>query len=95
MEKTLEYLTHHPVFFVIAVIISVMILFSSLKKIVELLLMVAALVVLYAAWLQVTGGHVPELFKSLEQTIGNWFHLLGDLFTWLFSFLKFPNKGVV
>jgi len=95
MEKTVEYLTHHPVFFVLAVIISVMILFSSLKKIVELLFMVAALVVLYAAYLYVSGGHVPDVFKSLEQTIGNWFHLLGDLFTWLFSFLKFPKKGVV
>ncbi len=95
MEKAITYLTQHPFFFVIAVIISLMILFSSLRKIMGMFLLLAALFVLYAAYLQISGGHVPELFKSFEQTVGNWFHLLGDLFTWLFSLLKFPKKGMV
>ena len=93
MEKTVEYLTHHPVFFVLAVIISVMILFSSLKKIVELLLMVTALVVLYAAWLAMTGGHVSEVFRGIEQLLTNWFHTLGAMVTFLLNLLKISKKG--
>ena len=95
MEKTVEYLTNHPVFFVIAVIISAMILFSSLKKIVELLLMVAALVVLYAAYLYLSGGHVPELFRSIEAFFSHWFHVLGDTISWLFNLLKSPKRELL
>ncbi|MEI6638994.1 MAG: hypothetical protein FDX02_07380 [Chlorobium sp.] len=95
MEKTLDYLTHHPVFFVIAVIISVMILFSSLKKIVELLLMVAALVVLYAAWLYLSGGHVPEGFRSIEQFFNHWFHVLGDGATSLLNLFKASKRELL
>ncbi|MEI7694849.1 MAG: hypothetical protein WCI64_04275 [Chlorobium sp.] len=93
MEKTVEYLTHHPVFFVIAVLLSVMILFSSLKKIVEVLLVLAALVVLYAAFLAMTGGHVSEVFRGIEQLFINWFHTLGDMFTFLLNLLKTSKKG--
>jgi uncharacterized membrane protein YccC len=95
MEKTVEYLSNHPVFFVIAVIIAVMILFSWLKKIVELLLMVAALVVLYAAYLYLSGGHVPELFRSIEQFFSHWFHALGDTISWLFNLMKSPKKELL
>jgi len=95
MEKTVEYFGQHPILFVAAVMISVMILFSSLKKMLELVLMVGALVVLYSAYLYVTGGHVPEVFRSVEQMFSHWFHTAGDMFAWLFNLLKFPKKGVV
>ncbi len=95
MEKTVEYFGQHPVLFVAAIMISVLILFSSLKKMLELVLMVGALVVLYAAYLYVTGGHVPEIFRSVELLLSHWFQAVGDMFTWLFNLLKFPKKGVV
>ncbi len=95
MEKTVEYFGQHPVLFVASVMISVLILFSSLKKIVELVLMVGSLVVLYTAYLYITGGHVPEVFRSVELLFSHWFHAAGDMFAWLFTLLKFPKKGVV
>ena len=95
MEKTVDYLSQHPLFFIIAVIISVMILFSSLKKIVEMALLIAALVVLYAAYLSMTGGHVSELFRTLEQSFTSWLHTLGEIFTWLLNLLKFSKKEML
>ena len=56
MEKAIDYLVGHPVLFVIAVIIAIMILFSFLRRVMRLFLVTAAILVLYAAYLQLTGG---------------------------------------
>ncbi len=89
MEKAVDYLAHHPVLFFIAVIVAFMILFSFLKKVVQVFLVIAAFLVLYAAYLSVTGGHIPEAFHHIEQLVNNSFHFLSDLFR---SFLKFQKK---
>ncbi|MEI6650997.1 MAG: hypothetical protein WCL42_00295 [Chlorobiaceae bacterium] len=89
MEKAVDYLAHHPVLFFIAVIVAFMILLSFLKKVVQVFLVIAAFLVLYAAYLSVTGGHIPEAFHHIEQLVNNSFHFLSDLF---WSFLKFPKK---
>jgi len=92
MEKAVDYLAHHPVLFIFAVIVAFMILFSFLKKVVQVFLVIAAFLVLYAAYLSVSGGHIPEAFHHIEQSITSSFHFLSELFK---SFLKFPKKELL
>jgi len=49
MEKAVDYLVGHPVLFVIAVIIAIMILFNFLRRVMRLFLVIVAVLVLYAA----------------------------------------------
>ncbi|MEI8185906.1 MAG: hypothetical protein WCG19_04330 [Chlorobiaceae bacterium] len=92
MEKAVDYLVGHPVLFVIAVIVAIMILFSFLRRILRLLLVVAAVLVLYAAYLQLTGGSTHEAFQHIGLWFNNAFHSLSTQFGHLFDFLKFPTK---
>ncbi|TLU85859.1 MAG: hypothetical protein FDX21_04695 [Chlorobium sp.] len=91
MEKTVAYLYHHPVLFFCAIIISFMILFSFLKKVAQVVLVMGALFVLYSAYLYVSGGHIPETFQHLEHTLKSSFHFLSDMFNWFLDLLKFPK----
>jgi len=95
MEKVVHYLAIHPVLFFIAIIVSIMILFSFLKRVVRLFFVVAAFLVLYAAWLHFTGGNMHEPFLHIEQWLNSLLHFLGNLFRFLFDLLKFPKKGMV
>ena len=92
MEKAVDYLTHHPVLFIFAVIVAFMILFSFLKKIAQVLLVIASIFVLYAAYLFVSGGQIPEAFHHIEHSVNNSFHFLYELFR---SFLKLPKKELL
>ncbi|NTU44792.1 MAG: hypothetical protein HGA99_04610 [Chlorobiaceae bacterium] len=93
MEKAVAYLVAHPVIFVIAVIISIIIVFSFLRRIMRLFIVVAAILVLYAAYLQLTGGHTLEAFQHLGQWFSNALHGITGMFGFLFDLLKFPKKG--
>jgi hypothetical protein len=95
MEKTVNYLAAHPVLFVIAVILALMILFSFLKRVVRLFLVIAAILVLYAAWIHLTGGNMHEAFLHIEHAFNNAIRFLGDLFNLLIELLKFPKKGAL
>jgi hypothetical protein len=95
MENAVAYLVGHPVIFVIAVIISIMILFSFLRGVMRLFIVVAAILVLYAAYLQLTGGHTDEAFQHIALWFNNAISFIGDLFKLLFNALKFPKKGLV
>ena len=92
MEKAIDYLVGHPVLFVIAVIIAIMILFSFLKRVMRLFLVTAAILVLYAAYLQLTGGATHEAFQHIGLWFKNIFHFVSTLFGHIFAFLKSPNK---
>ena len=46
MEKAVAYLVGHPVIFIIAVIVSIMILFSFLRRVMRLFFVLAAILVL-------------------------------------------------
>ena len=95
MEKAVAYLVGHPVIFVIAVIISIMILFSFLRRVMRLFIVVAAILVLYAAYLQLTGGHTDEAFQHIALWFNNAIHFMVDLFKPLFNELKFPKKDLM
>ncbi len=92
MENTVNYLIAHPVLFVIAIIVALMVIFSSLKKLLRLAVTAAAVLVLYAAYLHFTGGDVHEAFFSIEQTFNNALRFFGGVFTRLLEFFKFANK---
>ena len=92
MEKAIDYLVGHPVLFVIAVIIAIMILFSFLKRVMRLFLVTASILVLYAAYLQLTGGATHEAFQHIGLWFKNIFHFVSTLFGHIFAFLKSPNK---
>ncbi len=91
MEKTVAYLAHHPVLFIIAVIVALLILFSFLKKVVQVFLVVTAFLVLYAAYLYVSGGHIHEIFQYIEHAVKNMFHFLSDMFSFFKNLLKVPK----
>jgi threonine/homoserine/homoserine lactone efflux protein len=72
MEHFFDFLVGKPVFLVIAVIISLAILFSFIKRIARLLLVVAAIAILYLAYLVWTGGNVGDFYKKVtsgEKTV--------------------------
>ncbi|MEI6692638.1 MAG: hypothetical protein WCL43_07925 [Chlorobium sp.] len=92
MEKAVDYLVGHPVIFVIAVIIAIMILFSFLRRVLRLFLVIAALLVLYAAYLQLTGGSTHEAFQHIALWFNNIFHFFASLFGHFFNGPKSPKK---
>ena len=92
MEKAVDYLVGHPVLFVIAVIIATMILVSFLRRVMRLFLVIAAVLVLYAAYLQLTGGATHEAFLNIGLWFNNMFHAFITMFSDLFDFLKSPKK---
>jgi hypothetical protein len=95
MEKAVAYLVGHPVIFIIAVIISIMILFSFLRRVMRLFFVVAAMLVLYAAYLQLTGGHTFETFQHIAFWFGNTFHFITSIFGYLFDLVKGQKKGLL
>ncbi len=95
MEKAVAYLVGHPVIFAIAVIISIMILFSFLRRVMRLFFIVAAILVLYAAYLQLTGGNTNEAFQHIGHWFNNAFHYVVTIFGHLFDLLKSPKKELL
>lgn len=67
MEKVIDFLVGNPVVLVIAVIISLAILFSFMKRIVRVFLVAAAAAVLYIAYLTWSGGNISEPFRKAEK----------------------------
>jgi len=92
MEKAVDYLVQHPVLFVIAVIISFMILLSLFKNVMKLVLAAGAVFVLYIAYVYLTGGGIHEAVQHFEQMVATVFHFITDIFKSLFGFLKSPKK---
>ncbi|NTV05490.1 MAG: hypothetical protein HGA59_03160 [Chlorobiaceae bacterium] len=95
MEKAIDYLVGHPVLFVLAVIISIMILLPFFRSVMRLLLVAAALLVIYAAYLQFTGGSTHEAFQHIGLWVNNAVHFITSLFTHLFDALKHPKKELL
>ena len=92
MEKAVAYLVGHPVIFIIAVIVSIMILFSFMKRVMRLFFVIAAILVLYAAYLQLTGGHTFEAFQHIGLWFNNIFHFIASIFGYFFDLVKGQKK---
>ncbi len=70
MEQFVTLLLENPLYLVIAVILSVAVLLLFLKKILKLALVIAAIGILYIAYLYWSGENIPEVMTNLEQSVG-------------------------
>lgn len=69
MEQFVTLLLENPLYLVIAVILSIAVLLLFLKKILKMLIVVAAVCVLFVAYLYWSGKNVPEVIKGVEQVV--------------------------
>lgn len=92
MEKAVNYLAGHPVLFVIAVLVAIIILLPFFRKIIHLLLTLASFMLLYAVYLHFTGGKSPAAFQLVEQIVTAFFVFIADIFKLFLDVLKSPEK---
>ncbi|MCF8382557.1 MAG: hypothetical protein K9G39_03025 [Chlorobium sp.] len=88
MEKFFELLSGNPLLLAIVFIAAVFMALSFFRKALQLLVVAAAVGLLYAAWLQVSGGDVPELFRQVQETLTLSFGRLGAMLKPLVELLK-------
>jgi len=88
MEQLVELLSGNPLALAVAVIVAVMILLSFFRKVVQLLIVVVEVAVLYAAYLQISGGDAPETFRQMQETVSLSLGRLGATLKPLFELLK-------
>jgi ABC-type bacteriocin/lantibiotic exporter with double-glycine peptidase domain len=69
MKNVIDFLTGNPVIFGIAVIVSLMIVFSFAKRIIHFILVLIAIAVLYIAWVTWHGGNPVEKATKAEQSV--------------------------
>ena len=80
MEQFVNLLLENPLYLVIAVIVSIAVLLLFLKKIIKLLIVVAAVFILYIAYLYWTGGNITEAVRSIEESVDRSFRQGMDFF---------------
>tara|TARA_B100000809_G_scaffold214783_1_gene219727 strand:+ start:195 stop:500 length:306 start_codon:yes stop_codon:yes gene_type:complete len=68
MENIIEAITHNPVYLAIAVILAVIVVYGFIKKIIKLVLVTAAILVLYIAYLHFTGKDTAEITQSVSKS---------------------------
>ncbi|HWR00660.1 MAG TPA: hypothetical protein VN371_02270 [Chlorobaculum sp.] len=95
MKHVIDYLTGNPVILGIAVIVSLMIVFSFAKKIIHFLLVLVALAVLYVAWVSWHGGNPNEKAGKVEQSVKGVVHKGDGMFNWIQGLFKHddPSPG--
>ncbi len=86
MEQFFTLLVENPLFLVIAVIVSVGVLLVFLKKILKLLVVIAAVGILYVAYLYWTGENIPETVKGFEQAFDELLRKGAEFMKHLFGF---------
>ncbi|PWW82261.1 hypothetical protein CR164_04415 [Prosthecochloris marina] len=69
MEQVISLLVENPLYLVIAVILSIVVLLLFLRKILKLLVIIAAVGILYVAYLYWSGENIPEVVKGIEQVL--------------------------
>ncbi|NOZ09327.1 MAG: hypothetical protein GXO91_10725 [FCB group bacterium] len=67
MDELYQVIVNNPVIFTIAVILAVIVVLGIIKKLFKLVLAIAAVIILYVAYLQFTGKEVPD---SLDELMG-------------------------
>lgn len=92
MEKLVEYFAQHPVVFFLAVVFSFFVVFAFFRKVVQTLLIIGALLVLYAAYIHFTGHPIPEFFNAAWQWMVNLYHTMLGLIMRILK--KEPQEGV-
>jgi threonine/homoserine/homoserine lactone efflux protein len=89
MEQITEQLSANPLVFTLVVIGVAILLLSFFRTAVKLLVVAGAAIVLYAGWLQVSGGgDMMETFGQVREALANAYERLSDLIIPLFELLK-------
>tara|TARA_B100000378_G_scaffold225489_1_gene189378 strand:- start:83 stop:412 length:330 start_codon:yes stop_codon:yes gene_type:complete len=69
MEPIITFFSDQPVYLIVAVILAIVILFSFIKKLIKLAMVVAAAFVLYIAYLMWTGKEVPVSYEDVTSRV--------------------------
>ena len=69
METIIDQLTENPVYLAVAVVLALIILFGVIKKLIKLVIVGAAIFVLYIAYMVWTGKEIPKSIHDVKQTI--------------------------
>ena len=69
MEPIITFFSDQPVYLIVAVILAIVILFSFIKKLIKLAMVVAAAFVLYIAYLMWTGKEVPVSYEDVSSKV--------------------------
>ena len=95
MKNVIDFLTGNQVILAVAVIVSLMIVFSFAKKIIHFLLVLVALAVLYVAWVSWHGGNPVEKAGKVEQSVKGAVHKGDGMFKSIQGFFKHddPSPG--
>ncbi|MDB9884260.1 phasin family protein [Candidatus Marinimicrobia bacterium] len=69
MDQSIEMLVSNPVYMAVAVVLALIILFGMIKKLIKLVLVVAAILILWVAYMVWTGNDISvESIKDGVQT---------------------------
>lgn len=88
MEQFFELLFGNPQLLSVALVAAVLIVLSFFRKALQLLVVAAAAGLLYAAWLQVSGGDAALFFRQAQETLSSSFGRLGAMLKPVFELLK-------
>ena len=69
MELIIDCFSDQPVYLIVAVILAIAVLFSFIKKLIKLAIVVAAVFVLYIAYLMWTGKEVPVSYEDVSSKV--------------------------
>ena len=69
MEPIIDFFSDEPVYLIVAVILAIAILFSFIKKLIKLAIVVAAMFVLYVAYLIWMGKEVPVSYEDVSSKV--------------------------
>ncbi|NQU31873.1 MAG: hypothetical protein HQ521_01450 [Bacteroidetes bacterium] len=69
MENIYQTITDNPIYMIIAVLLSILIIFSIIKKMIKLLMVTAACLIIYVGYLQFTGKQIPKDVNELVEEL--------------------------
>jgi len=89
MEQFFLFLSGNPLLLSVVLVAAVLAVFSFFRRALQLLVVAVAAGLLYAAWLQLSGGDAPEFFRQAKDTVSLSLVRLGAMLKELFGLLKF------
>lgn len=69
MESIIEKLSQNPVILAVAVVLALLVVFAFVKRLIKIALFLVAILVLYFAYLVLTGKEVPTTPRELKESV--------------------------
>ena len=76
MEQPIEVLTSNPVYMAVAVVLAIIILFGLIKKLIKLVLIVWSFLILWVAYMVMTGNQVD--MNSIKESLQSGVEAVGE-----------------